>query len=182
MKKGVSIEANEEMSKVLQEVLEELKIDQTLPDDHPEKKRFNTLIDWMVKGGSTFDKLKLRYYSEDYRGVHAARNIAEGETILYVPKTQIITLEMAYNSPIGAQMYAKDLRRKLISPKHSFLSCYLMQDRRKEKRLFKEFDDILPKEYTNFPIFFKPEELKWLEGSPLLDQIADKIQDIKLDY
>jgi histone-lysine N-methyltransferase SETD3 len=57
-----------------------------------------------------------------------------------------------------------------------------MQDRRKENRLFKEFDDILPKEYTNFPIFFKPDELKWLEGSPLLDQIADKIQDIKLDY
>ena len=66
-------------------------------------------------------------------------------------------------------MYAKDLRRKLISPKHSFLACYLMQDRRKEQRLFKEFDDILPKEFTNFPIFFKPEELKWLEGSPLLD-------------
>lgn len=41
----------------------------------------------MTKGGSKFDKLKLRYYSEDYRGVHAARNIAQGEIICYVPKT-----------------------------------------------------------------------------------------------
>jgi hypothetical protein len=76
LKKGIDIEANEEMSKILEEVLEEWKIDQTLPDDHPEKKRFNTLIDWLKSGGSNFDKLKLRYYSEDYRGVHAARNIA----------------------------------------------------------------------------------------------------------
>ena len=64
----------------------------------------------MASGGSEFNKLKIRYYTEDYRGVHAARDIKKGETILYVPKHQIITLEMAMASPVGKKMYEKGLR------------------------------------------------------------------------
>ena len=52
---------------------------------------------------------------------------------MYIPKEQIITLEMAYASPIGAKMYEKGLRQRLISPKHSFLSTFIMQERRKPK-------------------------------------------------
>lgn len=80
----------------------------------------------MKEGGSDFRKLKLRYYSDNYRGVHASQNIKSGETILYVPLKQIITLEMAFQTPIGKQMYEKGLRNKLISPKHTFLGTYLL--------------------------------------------------------
>ena len=55
----------------------------------------------MKKEKSDFSKLKLRYYTENYRGVHAAMNIKNGETVLYVPLDLIITLEMAFKSPIG---------------------------------------------------------------------------------
>jgi hypothetical protein len=48
--------------------------------------RFNRLLKWLSDGGSTFDKLKIRFYTADYRGVHAARNIKKGEIILSVPK------------------------------------------------------------------------------------------------
>ncbi len=99
--------------------------------DHPERQRFETLLKWLKEGGSEFDKLKIRYYTENYRGVHAARDIKKGETILFVPKEQIITLEMAYASPVGKKMYEKGLRQRLLSPKHSFLSCFIMQERRK---------------------------------------------------
>jgi len=67
-----------------------------------EKERFEVMFGWMRDGGSIFDKLKMRYYAADYRGVHASRDIKKGETILYVPKKEIITLEMAMESPIGA--------------------------------------------------------------------------------
>ena len=68
------------------------------------------MFDWMRQEGANFDKLKLRYYAPDYRGVHAARNIRKGETILYVPKNEIITLEMAMESPIGSLMAARNFR------------------------------------------------------------------------
>jgi hypothetical protein len=68
------------------------------------------MLKWLHDGGSIFDKLKIRFYTPDYRGVHAARDIKKGETILHVPKKLIITLEMAMNSPIGKLMYEKGLR------------------------------------------------------------------------
>jgi len=150
--------------------------------EHPERARFERLLEWMKAGGAEFDKLKIRYYSEDYRGVHAARDIKKGETVLYVPKAQIITLEMAYASPVGKKMYEKGLRQRLISPKHSFLSTFIMQERRKEHTVWNAYIDILPKAFGNFPIFFTPEEKEWLRGSPFLTQVEEKIEDIKSDY
>jgi hypothetical protein len=44
------------------------------------------MFDWMKSGGAEFNKMKLRYYTEDYRGVHASRDVKKGETILFVPK------------------------------------------------------------------------------------------------
>jgi hypothetical protein len=54
--------------------------------DHPERNRFNKMLNWMKEGGAEFSKIKIRYYSADYRGVHASRDIKKGETVLYVPK------------------------------------------------------------------------------------------------
>jgi histone-lysine N-methyltransferase SETD3 len=42
--------------------------------------------------------------------------------------------------------------------------------------------DILPKDLSNFPIFFKPDEKHWLKGSPFLAQVEEKIEDIRTDY
>jgi len=76
---------------------------------------------------------------------------------------------MAYKSPIGRLMYEKGLRQRLISPKHSFLGTYLMQERRKEGSLFSPYLDILPKSLRDFPIFFTEEEKEFLDGSPFLN-------------
>ena len=96
----------------------------------------------------------MRYYAADYRGIHAKQHIKKGETILYVPKEEIITLEMAMESPIGSLMAARGFRQRLISPKHSFLATYVMQERRKEVTPFDKYIDILPKAFDNFPIFY----------------------------
>lgn len=104
--------------------------------DHPERKRFNKMFDWLASDGAKFDKLKLRYYTEDYRGVHAAKDIQKGETILLVPRKNLLTLDMAMQSPIGSQMAARNFRQRLISPKHSFLATFLMEEVRKKDSYF----------------------------------------------
>ena len=92
----------------------EISGDRSVPLDHPERQRFNAMFDWMKKGGAQFPKLKLRYYTEDYRGVHAATQIEKGETILYVPLSQLLTLDMAMQSPIGSLMAARNFRQRLL--------------------------------------------------------------------
>ena len=79
-------------------------------------------------------------------------------------------------------MAARNFRQRLISPKHSFLSTYIMQERRKESSYFDKYIDILPKAFDNFPIFYTQEERAWLEGSPFQNQISEKIKDIQADY
>ena len=132
LKKAIELEpTNDEYKKMSEETKNEYEEDNSIPIDHPERQRFEKLLNWLKEGGSIFDKLKIRYYTADYRGVHAARDIKKGETILYIPKEQIITLEMAFASPVGKKMFDKGLRQRLISPKHSFLCTYIMQERRK---------------------------------------------------
>jgi len=55
-----------------EKIIEEKELDNKLPPEHPERRRFDNLLVWMKENGSSFDKLKLRYYSTNYRGVHAS--------------------------------------------------------------------------------------------------------------
>ena len=88
LKVGLTIdEGNEDIKAYIEECVAEIKFDKTLPDDHPLKSNFNKMFDWMKEGGAEFDKLKLRYYTESFRGIHAAQEIKNGETLLYVPKS-----------------------------------------------------------------------------------------------
>jgi len=73
---------------------------------------------------------------------------------------------MAMESPIGSLMMARNFRQRLISPKHSFLATFCMEEVRKENSKFAKFIDILPKAFNNFPIFYTQEERAWLQGSP----------------
>ena len=42
-----------------------------LPPDHPERKRFQAMLDWLEEGGADSSALRLVYYGEGNRGVHA---------------------------------------------------------------------------------------------------------------
>ena len=35
---------------------------------------------------------------------------------------------------------------------------------------------------SDFPIFFTEDEKVWLKGSPFLEQVNEKVEDIKIDY
>ena len=70
-----------EMKETLKFAREELEKDSFVPVP-AEKVRIDAMIKWMREGGAIFDKLKIRYYAADNRGVHASRDIEKGETIL----------------------------------------------------------------------------------------------------
>ena len=87
LKKALELEpSNEEFIKLFEETKKEYEEDNSIAVDHTERQRFEKLLVWLKEGGSIFDKLKIRYYTADYRGVHAARDIKKGETILLIPK------------------------------------------------------------------------------------------------
>ena len=92
----------------------------------------------------------------------------------------LITLEIAKESSIGNKILNSNI--DLLSPKHCFLSILLLQEKINPISKWKHYLEILPKLYINFPVFYKAEEMKELEGSPFLDQIKQKTMDIRSDY
>ena len=48
--------------------------------------------------------------------------------------------------------------------------------------MFRYYYDILPKDYSNFPIFWSDEMLEWLTGSSLINEIIDRKNAMLSDY
>lgn len=87
---------------------------------------------------------------------------------------------MAKQTPVSKKILENKL--ELLSPKHSFLSTFLLQEKRNPNSFWKPYLDILPSDYDSMPIFFSEQDLAWLQGSPFLNQVKDKLSDLKKDY
>lgn len=87
---------------------------------------------------------------------------------------------MAKETSISKKILEANL--DLLSPKHSFLSTFLLLERKNSTSFWKPYLDILPTDYASIPLFFKEDDLKWLKGSPFLNQVQDKISDMRKDY
>lgn len=115
----------------------------------------------LIEGKSRFPALYLKYYSEDYRGVHAMTRVSKDEIVLEVPLSHIMTSEVAKASSIGQQLLASGVE---LNSTHSYLACYIIQERHNPNSFWKPYLDVLPQGYRNMPIFFTQEELAYLKG------------------
>lgn len=120
--------------------------------------------------------------SKEMRGVHALTTLPPHSTIISIPKSCLITVEMGQSTPIGRKILLSDI--ELDAPKHIFLMIYLLWDRKTHgsHSFFAPYYEILPKKLRNMPIFWKEYELEYLRGSYLLHQIKERLEAIQQDY
>ena len=140
---------------------------------------FINFLKELYKYNSFFPKLEIHFYTDDYRGVLAKSDISKNEIIMTIPNDCLISLETALNTNYG-NIIKEFMYKELNSPKHCLLSSFLLYEEKNKK--YKYYFDLLPKDYNNFPIFYKKIELEYLKGSPFLEQIKEKKEDMKNDY
>jgi histone-lysine N-methyltransferase SETD3 len=140
---------------------------------------FINFLKELYKFNSFFPKLEIHFYTDDYRGVLAKNDIYKNEIIMTIPKECLISLETVLNTSYGKTI-GEFMYKELNSPKHCLLSSFLLYEEKNKN--YKYYFDLLPKDYSNFPIFYKKSELEYLKGSPFLDQILEKKEDMKNDY
>jgi len=146
----------------------------------PDTDKFARLRDWLLEGGARFPSLYLKYYSEGYRGVHAATHVAPNTMVLYVPHKCIITSEVARASEIGCRITESHL---VLRSKHTYLAAFLLQERDKGAGSFwHPYISILPARFSSVPLYFTDAELAWLEGSFTLGKIADRMESLQGEY
>jgi len=133
----------------------------------------------LYKYNSFFPKLEIHFYTDDYRGVLAKNNIMKDEIIMTIPRDCLISLETAFETDYGKKI-CEFMYKELNSPKHCLLTSFLLYEEKNPK--YKYYFDLLPKDFSNFPIFYTPKELEYLKGSPFLLQILEKKEDMKSDY
>jgi histone-lysine N-methyltransferase SETD3 len=68
------------------------------------------------------------------------------------------------------------------APKHIYLMVFMLEDRLKPDSFFKPYYDILPQTLNCMPIFWTEDELKWLDGSYIQRQTAERRAAIRNDY
>ena len=114
---------------------EEIKADNILPKDHPERVKSEALFSMLEKGGAEFPKLRLRYYGSTHRGIHAACNIVQGETMVKIPFPLLITINECKATPVGKQMLQAGLfmNPNLSASEFDFFAVYLLTEIQKKK-------------------------------------------------
>lgn len=101
---------------------------------------------------------------------------------MVVPRKCLVTLDMGKALPIGQKIIEHDL--DLHAPRHIFIMLYVLWDTKTNgsASFFHPYYDILPRTFQNIPIFWSEEELSWLEGSFLLQEIQNRTAAIEEDY
>lgn len=159
---------NEELKGLLEEAKHELIEDSKVPEDNPMKQKFNLMFSELRDSGSKFDKLKLRYYTQDYRGVHAAAPIKNGETVVYIPHDCLLT-DLQAKEHFLIQKHFDALKEKFGEGNmgHLILILYLLTELRNPDAKFKHYFETMPKSYDEFPVMFTDELMELVKGTNL---------------
>jgi len=141
---------------------------------------FREFDDWLRANGAKYPNVELRDYGQEVRGCHVTKDINEEEIIINIPLKCLITVEMGKETDIGRSILLSNI--ELDAPKHIFLMVFMLIDSKNPNSFFKPYYNILPKTLNNMPIFWSNEELDYLQGSYLLNQIDERITAIEADY
>jgi histone-lysine N-methyltransferase SETD3 len=103
------------------------------------------------------------------------------QTIVAIPLRCLITDHMGRTqTDIGRVVFSK--RNTLSTPNLLAVVIYILETREDPDDFFQPYYDVLPQDYTNFPIFWDQDKLDWLKGSPLLQDIQERNENMKGDY
>ena len=171
---------NQNKNKKLKNLLENKKI-QILTNSNKYKSypKYINFLQNLYKNNAFFPKIEIQFYTDDYRGVVAKNKILKDEIIMAIPRQCLITLEVAFSTNYGKKI-SEFMYRELNSPQHCLLSSFILFE--ENNPIYKYYFDLLPNDYSNFPIFYSKKELEYLKGSPSLNLIINKKIYMKMDY
>jgi SET domain len=123
-----------------------------------------------------------RHANDKERGVHASTDIPKGTLLISVPRRCIVTTDMGRTLPLAKKI--KESEHHLYAPRHIYIVLYILWDitTNGSDSFFHPYYDVLPKSFPNCPIYWSPEELEYLEGSFLVNDIMRRKRAMWEDY
>jgi len=151
-----------------------------LPYGDSKMEKIEAFMTWMKENGAIFNKIQMRYYGVDYRGVHTMKDLTEGEVFLTVPENLIITAQKGKETPIGAKVAKANL--DLSWDYLIYITIFLLTQFHDPNSSWKPYIEVYPKDVSSFPIYYTKEERELLKGSVMESHIDDEIEEMKEEY
>lgn len=170
------LEAYQEIQKITSKikVLEE-ELLQPMPDRKSSKEDF---LLWLKNNNVEFDGLRIAEYPGMEFGIEAEKDIKEGDMMIAVPRRVMLTVENIHQSPL------KELAKKdplIVHMPNVALALLLLLHRRDPQSFWKPYINMLPSKYTTV-LYFNPEELMHLKGSPAFEMALRQCRSITRQY
>jgi len=136
---------------------------------------------WLRKFGSDVYLVDIQKGKEgEGRIVSVSENVKDGQRILFVPVSVMMTSASAQSSSIGKRIRDSGCT---VKSSHTWLAAHLMEEKRKQKQSrFFQYTCSLPKRFDNMPINFTTEQKHLLKGSSSLEQVKAMSNELRQEY
>ncbi|KAK7504177.1 hypothetical protein BaRGS_00004481 [Batillaria attramentaria] len=139
---------------------------------------FPTFFEWLHNNGVDTSAVEIQMFPGYGHGLKAARDVKESELLLKIPRSLMLTVDSALKSPLGEVI--KDDKILQVMPNVT-LAMHLLLELYTPDSFWKPYIDTLPPDYTT-PLYFTPEELQYLKGSPTLGNSITQYRSIARQY
>lgn len=176
--------------KMARSILEEKVPDRAKFEDYESKvsessdTRYRSFEQWLLSNGAEFQDVQLKTYSENVRGVHTKVDVPAHTCIISIPLKCLITDLMGRTqTEAGRAVFALNANAQLSAPTLIAVVLYILEKQRDPTSFFKPYFDVLPSDWSDFPIFWSEENLtSWLKGSPLVRDVRERLRTMRADY
>eukprot|EP00826_Nyctotherus_ovalis_P057522 TRINITY_DN7872_c0_g4_i1.p1 TRINITY_DN7872_c0_g4~~TRINITY_DN7872_c0_g4_i1.p1 ORF type:complete len:274 (+),score=96.76 TRINITY_DN7872_c0_g4_i1:430-1251(+) len=170
-------DVSDDIERTVAKLKEDYKEDSGLSYGDPRIQKIERFTQWLKENGSKFSKIRIRYYGQDNRGVHACEYIRGKETLLTLPKKLIITPELGRNTQIGKLLSSKPNLTDLF-----YLTLFLLQQLHDPLSFWQPYVDVYPHSVSSFPMFYSEEEKLMLHGSVILEDAEEEMRRMREEY
>ena len=153
--------------------------------------KYDRFINWLHQNNSYISNINIKEYSSNHRGLITTKDIQANDILIAIPLKLLITIDkIKQNSIIYQTLIYKN---SYIKSKQCFMAIFLLEcqyyikyPNKKSNNIdynfWKCYLDILPKDLPHLPMNLSKDILRYLDASPLLIQIKERIKRYELDY
>ena len=129
---------------------------------------------WLQKNKINMDSLQIREIEHNERNIVAIKPIDRSDTVMLIPKNLLIMSSVVEKTANGKKILSLFLNETELTKSIINISVFIlfsMENYAGYNTFWDSYFDILPKDLSHIPLFWKKNELNYLKGSQLLIDI-----------
>lgn len=152
--------------------------------------RARRLSRWLCEHGGALDKCALKpardgysgvsaFYDDDHKAMNRSKRRGKEEEIMRVPGAAVVNVDTAARHPTLFHTYDALLRDGTLDERLAVMVFLMIERRRGEESVWKNYIDSLPRSYDT-PLYFTDEELeRELKGTNVYGAVQAQAQSLK---